>query len=172
MFNREIHELAATLGTLLEQRAETVTTAESCTGGLLAGAITSVGGSSQWFRGGYITYDDAVKQKLLGVRSSTLSEQGAVSELTVREMAEGAILGISAQWAMAISGIAGPSGAVPGKPVGTVWFGLGRWLGPEMVNTQAVLQHFEGDRQQIRERAVEFALQWLVQTIETEPLLA
>src|SRR5690606_17418202 len=102
----------------------------------------------------------------------TLREHGAVSELVVREMAEGALLGVSAQWSLAISGIAGPTGGSPEKPVGTVWFGLGRWLGPNMVNTTAVLHHFEGDRHGIREQSVLFALKWLVQTIETEPMLA
>lgn len=172
MFDNDVLNLARQLGKLLVQRAEVVTTAESCTGGLLGAAITSVVGSSDWFHGGYITYDNTVKNRLLGVRTETLETEGAVSELTVREMARGALDGMSAQWAVSISGIAGPGGAVPGKPVGTVWFGLARWLGPGMVNTQAVVQYFNGDRAQVRYAATLYALRWLIQEIESDPVLA
>jgi len=170
--NDEIKKLADKLGQLLAARGQQVTAAESCTGGLIAAAITSVAGSSQWFHGAYVTYDNAVKQAVLGVQPDTLRRDGAVSEATVRQMANGALAGMSADWAISVSGIAGPGGAVPGKPVGTVWFGLAQRLAPDTIRTQAALRHFVGDRSQVRQQALRFALEWLIQAIEADPVVA
>ena len=170
--NAEILALSARLGGLLQARGERVTTAESCTGGLLAGAITAVAGSSAWFHGSVVAYDNAVKAALLGVSAQTLQEHGAVSEATVRQMAGGALTAMRASWAMAVSGIAGPGGGLPGKPVGTVWFGLAHQAPGGGLVTQAVVQHFAGDRAQVREQCVGFGLAWLIQAIEAEPMLA
>ncbi|MGE4335109.1 MAG: CinA family protein [Pigmentiphaga sp.] len=172
VFNDEVMQLAQQLGQLLAARGQQVTCAESCTGGLIAAAITSVAGSSQWFHGAYVTYDNAVKQSVLGVRPDTLHNEGAVSEATVRQMASGALASLSAHWAISVSGIAGPGGAVPGKPVGTVWFGLAQRLAPDTVRTQAAVRHFGGDRAQVREQSLHFALDWLIRSIGADPVVA
>lgn len=170
--NAEILALSARLGGLLQARGEVVTTAESCTGGLLAGAITAVPGSSAWFHGSVVAYDNAVKTALLGVGVQTLQQHGAVSEATVRQMASGALTALRASWAMAVSGIAGPGGGLPGKPVGTVWFGLAHQSPAGLPSTKALVQRFQGDRAQVREQCVGFGLAWLIQAIEDQPQLA
>jgi nicotinamide-nucleotide amidase len=110
---------------LLRERGATVTTAESCTGGLLASLLTRVPGSSNGFHAGFVTYSNAIKQSVLGVRADTLAQHGAVSEAVVREMAHGALERTGAQYAIAVSGIAGPDGGTAEKPVGTVWLAWG-----------------------------------------------
>lgn len=171
MFSSDILAASERLGALLSARGELVTAAESCTGGLLAAAITETAGSSGWFHGGFVTYDNAVKQAVLGVRAGTLATDGAVSERTVREMAEGAVLRLPAHWSLAVSGIAGPGGAVPGKPVGTVWFGLGR-RAQGVVHTQARSCHFDGTRTEVRIESVRFALHWLLQELAAGAMAA
>lgn len=152
-------ESTSTLATALLQHRLVVATAESCTGGLLAAALTAISGSSQWFDRGYITYSNQAKQQELGVNPDTLDKYGAVSEQTAMEMARG-VLGMSAAADIALSttGIAGPSGATPGKPVGMVCFGFARRVG-EGVVAHALTVVFEGDRHQVRQQAVLFALQ-------------
>ncbi|MBU4611023.1 CinA family protein [Achromobacter sp. GG226] len=172
MFDDDTLRLAETLGRILQARGERVTCAESCTGGLLAAAITAVPGSSAWFHGSLVTYDNAVKRSLLGVPDETLREDGAVSERTVREMAQGVLRQVPSHWSLSVSGIAGPEGGVPGKPVGTVWFGLGRALEGGMVDTQAQMQLLSGSRADVRLASVRFALAWLLQTLERDRLLA
>lgn len=113
-----------TIAEHLTSRRQTVTCAESCTGGLLAGALTSVPGSSQWFHQSFVTYSNQAKQDRLGVMPDTLLKHGAVSRETVYEMARGAKAVAQADYALSISGIAGPGGGSAAKPVGTVWFGL------------------------------------------------
>lgn len=138
-----------------------LTTAESCTGGWVAQALTSVSGSSRWFERGFITYSNRSKQEMLGVSATTLAEQGAVSEQTVAEMAEGALRHSHAQISLAISGIAGPGGGVLDKPVGTVclaWAALGL-----TTRTQRLL--LTGDREQVRRQAVAAALQGVVDVL-------
>ena len=133
-----------------------VTSAESCTGGLLAAELTRLPGSSQWFEEGYITYSNHAKQRLLNVNDTTLNFYGAVSEECVREMALGALIAAKADYALAISGIAGPDGGSDDKPVGTVWFSL--------ATKQRIWarQHcFSGSRDHIRAQAVQFALLFL-----------
>lgn len=116
--------LPRVVGDILINRAQWLTTAESCTGGLLTSLLTDTPGASRWLARGVIAYANEVKQELLGVRSETLAEHGAVSEETVREMAAGALKGAKADWAVSISGIAGPDGGTEEKPVGTVWIGI------------------------------------------------
>lgn len=154
-----IFQLAKQLGEALQMRQQTVSTAESCTGGLIAGAITEIAGSSGWFEQGFVTYANQAKQQLLEVPASDLENHGAVSEPVVRAMATGAV-NAGADWGVATSGIAGPDGGTPTKPVGTVWFG---WASKTGARTEVVC--FTGDRQQVREKAVTHALQGLLEEI-------
>ena len=147
-----------TIAEHLTSRRQTVTCAESCTGGLLAGALTSLSGSSQWFHQSFVTYSNQAKQERLGVMPDTLLKHGAVSRKTVYEMARGAKAVAQADYALSISGIAGPSGGSAAKPVGTVWFGLAT---PEGSFEQTVL--FPGDREAVRAQAVEYALAFLAE---------
>ena len=131
-------------------------TAESCTGGLIAGACTALAGSSQWFERGFVSYSNAAKSELLGVPAALIAAHGAVSEPVARAMAEGAVAHSHAQVALSVTGVAGPSGGTPDKPVGLVWFG---WR----VGTQTFSEcrHFPGDRAAVRTLTVQHALQRL-----------
>ena len=153
-----LFSLAERVGEKLRGGGRRLATAESCTGGWVAKACTDVAGSSQWFECGFVTYSNAAKVRDIGVSERTLADHGAVSEATVREMAAGALRVSGADVAVAISGIAGPDGGTPTKPVGTVWFGLARRRGAEVVVT-AEMQLFGGDRELIRRRSVERALE-------------
>ena len=148
------HELAARLGALLAAQGATMATAESCTGGLIAGAITDIAGSSAWFDRGFVSYSNAAKMAMLGVRASTLDDHGAVSEAVAREMADGAIAHSDADFAVAVTGIAGPGGGTPDKPVGTVCIAWARRGSP----AQATTRHFTGDRAAVRGASVDAAL--------------
>ncbi|BBI99160.1 hypothetical protein FGKAn22_08530 [Ferrigenium kumadai] len=147
--------LAAQVGGALKAHGLLLATAESCTGGGVAQAVTSVAGSSSWFDRGFVTYSNPSKQQMLGVSEATLRQYGAVSEAVVREMVAGALQHSGAQVALAVSGIAGPDGGTPGKPVGTVWFAWGVKQGA----TVARLQHLVGDRDEVRAQSVRIALQ-------------
>ena len=147
--------LAAQVGELLKAHGLMLVTAESCTGGGVAQAITGVAGSSGWFERGFVTYSNLAKQQMLGVRAETLKQHGAVSELTVREMVAGALQHSDAQVALAVSGIAGPDGGTADKPVGTVWFAWGIKHG----ETHAQRHLLSGNRAEIRAQAVQIALQ-------------
>ena len=147
--------LSAQVGGLLKSHGLMLATAESCTGGGVAQAITDVAGSSAWFERGFITYSNLSKQQMLGVSEATLSQHGAVSEAVVREMVAGALDHSAAQVAVAISGIAGPEGGTPDKPVGTVWFAWGLKNGM----TQARMHRIAGSRSEVRAMAVHIALQ-------------
>ena len=151
--------LAAHLGRLLLDRRWTVATAESCTGGLIAGAITDVAGSSGWFERGFVTYSNEAKIEMLGVSATTLATYGAVSETTAREMAAGALRNSGATLAVAVTGIAGPGGGTPVKPVGLVWLAWSRRDGPVEVRGE----HFGGDRAAIRAATVRRALEGLIE---------
>ena len=154
--------LVARLGDAVRARGWRLATAESCTGGLLAAACTSVAGSSDWFERGVVTYSNAAKTELLGVPSSVLQRHGAVSSETVQVMADGMQALARVELALSITGIAGPGGESPGKPVGTVWFGLamrGR-------STSTELQQFDGDRAAVRGQAVRHALLKLIEAAE------
>ena len=135
-----------------------VTTAESCTGGGVAEAMTRIPGSTRYFERGFVTYGNGAKEELLGVSHATLVAHGAVSEETAREMAQGAIARSAARLAVAITGIAGPGGAVPGKPVGLVWLAWAQRGGP----TQARAFVFKGGRERVRRQSVAVALQGLL----------
>ncbi|KAA6187893.1 nicotinamide-nucleotide amidohydrolase family protein [Thiohalocapsa marina] len=146
-------QLAADLGGRLRQRGLTLTTAESCTGGWIAKCITDTAGSSGYFGRGYITYCNAAKTQELGVSAQTLSRHGAVSEPVVREMARGALARSGADLAIAVSGIAGPGGGTPDKPVGTVCLA---WALGERISVGTL--HLTGDRETIRRQSVLHAL--------------
>ncbi len=147
---------------LLTARGDVITTAESCTGGGLAAALTAVPGSSRWFEGGFVTYSNRLKSQLLAVPPSLLEQYGAVSEAVVAAMVDGALQAAGAQLAVAISGIAGPDGGTPEKPVGTVCIAVG-----SLSSKRILTCDFSGDRNTVRERSVvqalEMLLQWLTE---------
>lgn len=155
-----VHQLSQRLGEQLLQRNWRIATAESCTGGGVAAAITAIPGSSAWFEYGIVSYANAAKEKLLGVSSETLALQGAVSEAVVIEMARGALALSGADIAVAISGVAGPSGGSPEKPVGTVWFAWAMAKGE--IKTELTL--FEGNRERVQKQAVIWALEGALNT--------
>jgi nicotinamide-nucleotide amidase len=156
--DRELLGLAERVGAALTARGWHLATAESCTAGWIAKVLTDVAGSSAWFDGGYVVYSDAAKRRDLGVRADTLAAHGAVSAATAREMGEGALQRTGADLVVAVTGIAGPGGAVPGKPVGTVWFAVSV-RGEDRVESAVCAQLFDGDREAVRRAAVRFALE-------------
>ena len=158
MTDSELMQLSEKVGRALKARGATVTTAESCTGGGVATAITDIAGSSGWFDRGFVTYTNEAKQQMLGVSRESLERHGAVSEAVVLEMARGALAHSSASISVAISGIAGPGGATEGKPVGTVWFAWADRNGRH----HSLLARFDGDRRQVRQQAVRQALSGLL----------
>ncbi|RST55867.1 CinA family protein [Variovorax sp. MHTC-1] len=149
--------LAGLLAELLQQKGWMLATAESCTGGLIAGACTELSGSSLWFERGFVTYSNAAKTELLGVDAALIAAHGAVSEPVARAMAEGALARSQAQAAVSVTGVAGPTGGTAEKPVGTVWFG---WSFAGRVHTER--RRFDGDRAAVRAATVRHALQTLV----------
>jgi nicotinamide-nucleotide amidase len=156
-----LKRLAARVGRRLLKQHRQVVTAESCTGGWIAKTLTDIAGSSQWFVEGFVTYSNESKVQRLSVPRAVLEKKGAVSEATVRAMAAGALRRTKAQIAVAVTGIAGPDGGVPGKPVGTVWLAWAmRRGGAIQVGTQ--LRHFRGDRESVRRKTVQVALQGLL----------
>jgi len=152
--------LAREVGTRLLESRRRLVAVESCTGGWIAKLCTDIAGSSEWFDCGFVCYSNAAKTRDLGVPARVIESEGAVSESVVRAMAEGAIERTGAHVAIAVSGIAGPGGAVPGKPVGTVWFALAH-RAPEGLACQGHLIQFDGNRDAVRRRAVEYALNLL-----------
>jgi nicotinamide-nucleotide amidase len=155
--DQEIFEIADRLGRRLLKHAQSVTTAESCTGGWIAKALTDVPGSSQWFSEGFVTYGNEAKARRLGVPNSILRRHGAVSEAVARAMARGALKRVGASHAIAVTGIAGPDGGVPGKPVGTVWFCWAKLRGRRLV-LEVERRRFRGDREAVRRKTVRWAL--------------
>lgn len=156
-----IIELATHLGSLLKERHYRLVTAESCTGGGISAAVTAVAGSSAWFDVGYVTYSNQAKIELLGVSPALIEQHGVVSETVAEAMARGALAKAGADLAVAVSGIAGPGGAVPGKPVGTVCFG---WGSRDRILSRT--WRFTGDRAAVREQSVAKALSLLVAFME------
>jgi nicotinamide-nucleotide amidase len=152
---------AQAVGQALLARGWMLCSAESCTGGAIAAAITDIAGSSQWFDRGFVTYSNQAKQEMLGVSADTLATFGAVSEATVREMVSGALARSAAQVAVAVSGIAGPGGGTADKPVGMVCLAWGLAGGEMRVCTE----HFPGDRAAVRARTVQRALQGLLDVL-------
>ncbi len=163
-----LHELAAQVGAALAARGAMLATAESCTGGLIAAAVTSVAGSSAWFDRGFVTYSNDAKVELLGVPPEVLDSHGAVSPATVLAMAAGALARSRAQVAVSVSGIAGPGGATPTKPVGTVclaWASRDGWQ-------RASTEHFAGDRAAVRLASARTALAGVLAWCRAHPELA
>jgi len=161
----EQQALVEALAEALRRRAQRVVTAESCTGGLIAAACTSVAGSSRWFERGFVTYSNEAKTELLGVPAALIANQGAVSEAVARAMAEGALRHSRADLSVAVTGIAGPDGAVEGKPVGTVWMAMSRidrHGDAAAPATRATLLQFNGDRAAVRHQTVKRALEALL----------
>jgi len=156
-----LYRLAEKVGAALRRGKLMLATAESCTGGWIAEAITMVPGSSEWFERGFVTYTYISKREMLGVKEATLGRHGAVAEDVVREMAEGAISRSHAQVAVAVSGVAGPSGGTPQKPVGTVCFAWAVKGGASRSETR----RFSGDREAVRRRSVEHALSGVLTAI-------
>ena len=161
MDDKDITLLATRLGAVLKGRGLMLTTAESCTGGGIAEAVTRIPGASAWFDCAYVSYSYEAKTAMLGVHRDILVDFGAVSEETVREMADGAIARSRAQVAVAVTGIAGPDGGMPDKPVGTVWFA---WKFPKKPVITEVC-HFSGDRASIRNQTVVHALSKLLHNL-------
>ncbi len=158
----ELTELSKTLGKLLFEKNLVLTTAESCTGGGIASAITDIAGSSSWFDRAFITYSNEAKKEMLGVDSETLDRNGAVSEEVVKQMASGAVKHSHAHIAISVSGIAGPGGGSEEKPVGTVWFG---WQLEDGRSIQK-MKVFPGNRAEVREQACRYAITSLIEMIE------
>jgi nicotinamide-nucleotide amidase len=157
----ELKRLAKRVGRHLLKGRRYAATAESCTGGWIAKTLTDIAGSSNWFSEGFVTYSDESKVRRLGVPRAVLQRHGAVSEATVRAMAAGTLRRSNAQVAVAVTGIAGPGGAVPGKPVGTVWLGWAMRRGGT-IRVATALRRFRGDRETVRRKTVRAALQGLL----------
>jgi nicotinamide-nucleotide amidase len=163
--NEEIAGLVARLATALQERGATIVAAESCTGGMIAAACTSRAGSSAWFERGVVTYSNLAKSDLLGVAPSLVAAHGAVSAEVARAMAEGALARSPARFAVAVTGIAGPDGGTPAKPVGTVWIATAA----RGASAEASLLQAGGDRAAVRERSVVRALELLLACVESAP---
>jgi nicotinamide-nucleotide amidase len=164
--DQDLYQLAEEVGRRARASGWRIVTAESCTAGWIAKALTDVPGSSQWVDSGYVTYSNAAKMRDVGVSAGTLTEHGAVSEATVREMANGALRAAGVELAIAVSGIAGPDGGTAEKPVGTVWFAIAtaEAQGPAAV---CELRQFSGDREQVRRQAVDYALRLALRLLRT-----
>ncbi len=154
-------ELAERVGRALQSKGWLLATAESCTGGGVGQAITEIAGSSEWFDCGFITYSNASKSELLDVQAALLAQHGAVSEEIAAAMAQGALSNSNAHVTVSTTGIAGPGGAVPGKPVGTICFG---WASNDATHTERLV--FAGDRRAVREQTVAHALKGLLRFLE------
>ena len=159
--NDSLPDLVARLAGLLEQRGALLVTAESCTGGLIAAACTERAGSSAWFERGFVSYSNEAKHETLGVDAALIAAHGAVSEPVARAMADGAIAHSRAQVSLAVTGIAGPTGGSPEKPVGTVWFG---WSVDGVLRSER--RRFDGDRTTVRQATVAHALQTLATLLD------
>lgn len=155
------HVSCALLADLLQKNRWFMATAESCTGGLIAAACTELSGSSAWFERGFVTYSNAAKTELLGVEAALIASEGAVSELVARAMVAGALRQSQAQVAVAVTGVAGPTGGSALKPVGMVWFGFA--LPGQLISE---VRHFDGDRAAVRQATLQHALQRLVELVK------
>jgi nicotinamide-nucleotide amidase len=156
----DINDLAAQVGKALQDKGLLLATAESCTGGGISQAVTEIAGSTGWFDCGFVCYSNASKTEMLDVSAALIAQFGSVSEEVAASMAQGALASSNAHVAVSTTGIAGPTGAVPGKPVGTVCFG---WANGDAVHTERLV--FTGDRHSVREQTVVHALQGLLRFI-------
>ena len=157
-----MNDLSSQVGAVLKTQGMMLATAESCTGGGVAQAVTEISGSSSWFERGFVTYTNIAKVEMLGVRQTTLDAHGAVSEATVCEMALGALAHSYAHISLSVSGVAGPTGGTPEKPVGTVWFAWAMRDGE--VHARRYL--LSGDRAAVREQSVRIALQGVLELLK------
>lgn len=160
----DLLQLATLLGSTLLEQHHVLVTAESCTGGGIASAVTDIPGSSAWFDCGFVTYSNSAKTHSLGVLPELIAQHGAVSLNVAAAMAQGALAASRGTLAIATTGIAGPGGATPGKPVGTVCFGLAC---QNHLHTEK--QHFEGNRQMVRQQSVIHALKMLLDFLKSPP---
>jgi nicotinamide-nucleotide amidase len=152
-----VNALARKVGRRLKASGAKLATAESCTGGWVAQAVTAISGSSEWFERGFVTYSNEAKREMLGVKRATLKKHGAVSEETAREMAKGALKKSRATIAVAVTGVAGPTGGTPGKPVGMVCFS---WATKKVLRSET--RRFRGNRERVRRQSVVHALKGLL----------
>ena len=162
MLAEKLVTLAEKLVTLAREKNITFGTAESCTGGLISAAVTDISGASAVFWGGIVSYDNRVKENLLGVEHETLVTLGAVSAKTAEQMAVGAVRALSVDFAVSVTGIAGPGGGTPEKPVGLVYIAVASTKGVITVKEN----HFKGEREEVRRQTVETALSMLISAIE------
>jgi len=156
-----VHQLAIRAGNKLRDERLTLATAESCTGGMVAAAITDISGSSAWFDRGFVTYSNQAKTEMIGVPADMIDKHGAVSEPVAKAMAEGALRNSRAQVSLSITGVAGPGGGTEAKPVGMVSFAWSNRL-----HTSVETQHFKGDRDQVRTQAAIHALRGLLELLD------
>jgi nicotinamide-nucleotide amidase len=165
MARNDIASLVIALADALRARGWRLASAESCTGGMIAAACTDLAGSSDWFERGVVSYSNDAKTDLLGVPAALLAQHGAVSEPVVRAMAEGMQRSSGVELAVAVTGIAGPGGGTPAKPVGTVWFGFARRGADGVLHVDSERRRLDGDRAAVRRAAVEHALRGLLQRV-------
>jgi nicotinamide-nucleotide amidase len=158
-----IHQICQELATALQSKNATMATAESCTGGLIAASCTDLSGSSAWFERGFVSYSNEAKAEMLSVPASLIEKYGAVSEEVAKAMALGALARSRAQFSVAVTGIAGPTGGSDAKPVGTVWLA---WAQIEPAQCVAMRKVFPGDRQEVRLATTEFALAQLLKMVD------
>jgi nicotinamide-nucleotide amidase len=158
----EIHQLCQSLATALQSKNARLATAESCTGGLIAASCTDLSGSSAWFERGFVSYSNEAKAEMLSVPAPLISKYGAVSEEVAKAMALGALARSRAQFSLAVTGIAGPTGGTDAKPVGTVWLA---WAQMEPAQCVAIRKVFAGDRQAVRLATTEFALTHMLKKV-------
>ncbi|HGY1115887.1 TPA: nicotinamide-nucleotide amidase [Providencia rettgeri] len=162
---KRLETLSIQIGLKLKEQGKTVTTAESCTGGWVAKVLTDISGSSDYFQCGFVTYSNEAKHQMIGVKSESLQRYGAVSQQVVTEMAEGALLEACADFAVSVSGIAGPGGGSIEKPVGTVWFGFAQKQADQTVFVTTQHRVFQGNRNEVRFQSTVYILETLLKQL-------
>ncbi|HGN1706846.1 TPA: nicotinamide-nucleotide amidase [Providencia rettgeri] len=162
---KQLEILSIQIGQKLKEQGKTVTAAESCTGGWIAKVLTDIAGSSDYFQRGFVTYSNEAKHQMIGVKHKSLQQFGAVSQQVVIEMASGALQEAKADFAVSVSGIAGPGGGSTEKPVGTVWFGFAQKQTNEAISVVAEHRVFQGDRNQVRLQSTGYALEMLLKLL-------
>ncbi|MDE4733842.1 nicotinamide-nucleotide amidase [Providencia rettgeri] len=162
---KRLETLSIQIGLKLKEQGKTVTTAESCTGGWVAKVLTDISGSSDYFQRGFVTYSNEAKHQMIGVKSESLQRYGAVSQQVVTEMAEGALQEASADFAVSVSGIAGPGGGSIEKPVGMVWFGFAQKQADQTVFVTTQHRVFQGNRNEVRFQSTVYILETLLKQL-------
>ncbi len=160
-----LETLSIQVGLKLKEQGKTVTTAESCTGGWVAKVLTDISGSSDYFKRGFVTYSNEAKHQMIGVKDESLQRYGAVSQQVVTEMATGALQEASADFAVSVSGIAGPGGGSVEKPVGTVWFGFAQKQADQTVFVTTQHRVFQGNRNEVRFQSTVYILETLLKQL-------